>query len=71
MLNEALIFQETRTDDVIDEINEALEKLDSDSNSLSSLGYHEENVIVFMNGIVNDLYEGLVKFSPDINIEGL
>ena len=31
MLNEALLFQEARTEDVISEIDESLEKLDSDS----------------------------------------
>ena len=71
ILNEALMFQETRTDDALAEIEDALEKLDSDSSNLTSLGYHEQNVIVFMNDIVDDLYRGLVKFSPEINLEGL
>jgi len=71
MLNEALLFQEARTEDVISEIDESLEKLDSDSSNLTSLEYHEDNVLVFMNDIVDDLYKGLVKFSPEINLEGL
>ena len=56
---------------MISEINEAVEKLDNDSSNLSSLEYHEDNVLVFMNDIVEDLYKGLNKFAPDINIEGL
>ena len=56
---------------MIAEVNEQLEKLDSDSSNLSSLEYHEDNVLVFMNDIIDDLYKGMMKFSPDINLEGL
>ena len=33
--------------------------------------YHEDNVLVSMNDIIEDLYKGMMKFSPDINLEGL
>ena len=56
---------------MIAEIDESLEKLDSDTANLNSLEYHEDNVLVFMNDIIDDLYMGMVKFSPDINLEGL
>ena len=56
---------------MIAEIDESLEKLDSDTANLNSLEYHEDNVLVFMNDIIDDLYKGMVKFSPDINLEGL
>ena len=52
-------------------MDEQLEKLDSDSSNLSSLEYHEDNVLVFMNDIIDDLYKGMMKFTPDINLEGL
>ena len=71
VLNEALLFQEARTEDVIAEINEQLEKLDSSSANLNSLEYHEDSVLVFMNDIIEDLYKDMIKFSPDINVEGL
>jgi hypothetical protein len=71
ILNEALFFQEARTEDVVSELNEQLEKLDSQNSNLKSLEYHEDNVLVFMNDIIEDLYTGMIKFSPDINLEGL
>lgn len=71
ILNDAIVFQEGRVEDVIAEVDEQLEKLDSDSSNLSSLEYHEDNVLVFMNDIIDDLYTGMKKFAPDINLEGL
>ena len=56
---------------MIAEIDESLEKLDSDTANLNSLEYHEDNVLVFMNDIIDDLYKGMVKFSPDIQITEL
>ena len=70
-MNDALVFQEGRVEDVMAEVDEQLEKLDSDSSNLSSLEYHEDNVLVFMNDIIDDLYKGMMKFTPDINLEGL
>jgi len=35
------------------------------------LEYHEDSVLVFMNDIIEDLFKGMIKFSPDINLEGL
>ena len=46
-------------------------KLENDSTNLNSIEYHDDQVIVFMNDIVNELKGGLVKFAPDINLEGL
>ena len=46
-------------------------KLENDSTNLNSIEYHDDQVIVFMNDIVNELKGGLVNFAPDINLEGL
>ena len=71
ILNEALVFQEARTEDVVADIQEQLEKLDSQSSNLNSLEYHEESVLITMNDIIDDLYTGMMKYSPEINLEGL
>ena len=71
ILNDALVFQEGRVEDVIAEVDEHLEKLDIFNSNLSSLEYHEDNVLISMNDIIEDLYKGMMKFSPDINLEGL
>lgn len=46
-------------------------KLESDTSNLSSIEYHEDQVIVFMNDIIDEVYQGLVKFETDVNLEGL
>ena len=45
--------------------------MDSQSQNLNSLEYHEESVLISMNDIIDDHYTGMMKFSPDINLEGL
>ena len=45
--------------------------MDGQSSSLNSLEYHEESVLISMNDIIDDLYTGMMKFSPEINLEGL
>lgn len=65
------MFQESRTEDVVADIKEQLEKLDGQSANLNSLEYHEDSVLISMNDIIDDLYTGMIKFSPDINLEGL
>ena len=71
IVNEAVVLQESRVDDVCGELDEYMSKLESDSSNLGSIEYHEDQVIVFMNDIVDELNHGLVHFSPDINLEGL
>ena len=65
------MFQESRTEDVVADIKEQLEKLDGQSANLNSLEYHEDSVLISMNDIIDDLYTGMMKFSPEINLEGL
>jgi len=71
IVNEAVVLQEGRVDDVCGELDEYMAKLENDSTNLNSIEYHDDQVIVFMNDIVDELKGGLVKFSPDINLEGL
>ena len=71
IVNEAIVLQETRIDDVCGELDEYMSKLENDNTNLGSIEYHDDQVIVFMNDIIDELQDGLVNFSPDINLEGL
>ena len=64
-------MQESRVDDVCGELDEYMSKLENDNTNLGSIEYHDDQVIVFMNDIIDELQDGLVNFSPDINLEGL
>ena len=70
-MNEAVVLQESRVDDVCGELDEYMSKLENDNTNLGSIEYHDDQVIVFMNDIIDELQDGLVNFSPDINLEGL
>ena len=70
-MNEAVLLQESRVDDVCGELDEYMSKLEGDGNSIGSIEHHDDQVLVFMNGIIDELQDGLVTFSPDINLEGL
>ena len=52
-------------------IDEQLEQLDSDNFNIASLENHEGDVIAFVHDIIEELYKGLIKFSPEINLDGL
>ena len=52
---------------MIAEIDESLEKLDSDTANLNSLEYHEDNVLVFMNDIIDDLCADVSRCNPTPN----
>ena len=71
IVNEAVVLQESRVDDVCGELDEYMSKLENDNTNLGSIEYHDDQVIVFMNDIIDELQDGLVNFSPDITLEGL
>ena len=64
-------MQESRVDDVCGELDEYMSKLENANTNLGSIESHDDQVIVFMNDIIDELQDGLVNFSPDINLEGL
>ena len=48
-----------------------MSKLEGDGQSIGSIEHHDDQVLVFMNGIIDELQDGLVTLTPDINLEGL
>ena len=70
-LDDALQLQEARTEDVCQELADSLEKIESDASNLGSIEYHEDSVKVFMMDIIEDLYAGLLKFTPEVTLDGL
>ena len=64
IVNEAIVLQESRVDDVCCELDEYMSKLDNDNSNLGSMEFHDDQVIVFMNDIIDELQDGLVNFSP-------
>ena len=53
VLNDALIFQEQRVTDTINEIDRQLEKLENDSVNLATIQDNEQNVLVCMNDMID------------------
>ena len=70
-MEEALMIQQTRVEQVNSEIEEFLTKLENDSQNLSSIECHEDQIIIFMNDIIDELRQGLIQFNPQINFHGL
>ena len=71
VLNDAMVFQENRIEDVLSELSEQLQKLNSYNLNLSSLDQYDEGVMIVMSDIIDDIHNEIMKFSPDINLEGL
>lgn len=62
IVNEAIILQETRVDETCGELDEYMQKLENDNHNLGSIEYHDDNILVFMNDIIEELQDGLVNF---------
>ena len=70
-VNDAIAFQEGRIEDVMANIEDQLEELDSNDFNISSLEENDQDVITCMHHIVNELYRSMSRFNPEINLEGL
>ena len=70
-MKEAVGLQENRVADVCGELDEYMSKLEADGQSIGSIEHHDDQVLVFMNAIIDELQDGLVTFTPDINLGGL
>ena len=55
IVNEAVVLQESRVDDVCGELDEYMSKLEGDGQSIGSIEHHDDQVLVFMNGIIDEL----------------
>lgn len=55
MMSQAVLLQENRVSDVCAELDEYMTKLEGDGQSIGSIEHHDDQVLVFMNGIIDEL----------------
>ena len=71
-LNDAIVFQEGRVGDVMANIDDQLDELDSNEVNIGSLEENDADVITCMHHIVADLYKSTSRHNVEgINLEGL